>query len=1812
MLADPVLRAQVQELFAASQVQTRLVHFLKDPALQEVSVQLLAQPEMAQAARSLFQSQPDALPAAATLLSQPTTSPPLLEILTRPEMQAIAQQVVQIWSDQAASPDEAIQRLATLLQTSEGRAVLNQTLEAAPQQVSEWLNRLLTSDQTPANTEALTRFLTLPAVQKALPQFLEQAPPETAARLLTTIAEKAPTPVAQTILKYPAIQAQIPRLLSQPETAAPLLRLLARPDLQEESSRALQSQTQSTAQALEKVLTQAIPRSGQPITTRLPQQPPQNTGSIPTHSNPAETQASIRTTLELLSRPELAGLARQVVSNNAVRQAVIQQLATPQTAAPILATLARPEAAQLARLILAPSQNLPSPTPGTTGPAPTVTPAPVSTPPAVPQTPSVPPVPSPPQPSATRTQSAPTPQNQSSQPAPPKPVPHPTGQALEGLLDLSSKPVTPQAVQQAAQVLQIAQQPGLESLAQTLAQSPVLAQNTPAYLAQPLTRDAWVSLLTQPAQASETQALLAAPGVRNALANALAAEGGTELAARLLDAPATARALIETLASSQQLPLLDRVLSQPAQQDRLATLLSTPETRDVLLPLLARPEMQATARLILQSPTLASEIGRQIENSENRATALQIITQATPPPAVSQALAQALSTPKAIASLQELLISGQAPVSTAPPEAPPAPAVSTALKLLAQPEMADVARQVFEAPEARQVLIQVLKQTSPVTIPESPDSASSQSVSKPPEEVTTILRILTQPNMIQTARALFSQPEAREALNQALSQLSALPGTPSLSRTDTAMLLDILSQPEMAAIARQAFSATDARTFLARVLSAPALPTAPQPTTDSVSVLRILARPEMARVAQDVLARPEVMARIPELLSSATTRAATLEVLARPELSNTVRSILESPEAQTTLVALLGSDKTQRQAAQLFDNLQLAKPLLSALASVKNSPQQTTLLENPHVQNFLAKTLTQEPALRFEALQILSQARTPAPAEQLLTRPEVRALLPEMLESSETRPALLNILSRLNQQPQPSPAAQNLLNSLQDPRITEILKNSLLTTTATSTPPPPSVSNPPTPSPATPATPPTPPVPSSTAHPASPVPPPPPTAEAEIALRLLARIETASSPKTLSPELAEQNLAPILRQSLQNPALRSAVLDILARPQNGTLAREVLSDPETQQALREILGLDMTGKTVPSDSAPRISATELQTLARALSQPETARQTLELLGNDPSRLARLVEDLANRVSTRAALDLLTRPDLKNLWSAAEKNPEIQRTLEKLLLSPEAQNSLRALLRQPDRALPLLDRLAQPENIQLAARLFERPQIQSAASSLLAQPETREPFLRLLSQPALADAAVRILNQPNVQEELNAILQDPSTRALLRPLLEKPVMTDTLIRILQNATQTAPSDDIQQFIQNILQTLHATNTTGTPQSQNSLFNLSLNQALARYGATGLTNGSPIQPFDLQKTGTATISDATGSLPQSASTSRPQATARLDTLLRQTFGLSAPEGTAFLSETTLQQIEASLAHLSAVSPARAQNALRALLLLGLTETPELNRVIEQIAQRLEGIATQLAQKGGLPIGQTEPALSETPLLPLRFGSLSSEQLGNLVRTLSQNGVEIRFAGRDASGNVQLHLLLGDLPAGSAERSSLSPNPSVVRQSNLTPDDLTVLRQGLGESRVIEPAQPAIWSRTAASAEAATPARPEILLAATALRDGERTIETLAARAGNPANPLFRPEAQAPSILPAFMSAFFPWFKPDSEIRERAGGESPQETETPHIPSMLELVLEGPLLLSYEPGELMIPGTDIPLILPPDYWDDGILDVWWEPIP
>lgn len=79
--------------------------------------------------------------------------------------------------------------------------------------------------------------------------------------------------------------------------------------------------------------------------------------------------------------------------------------------------------------------------------------------------------------------------------------------------------------------------------------------------------------------------------------------------------------------------------------------------------------------------------------------------------------------------------------------------------------------------------------------------------------------------------------------------------------------------------------------------------------------------------------------------------------------------------------------------------------------------------------------------------------------------------------------------------------------------------------------------------------------------------------------------------------------------------------------------------------------------------------------------------------------------------------------------------------------------------------------------------------------------------------------------------------------------------------------------------------------------------------------------------------------------------------------------------------------------------------------------------------------------------------------------------------------------------------------------------------------------------------------------------------------------------------RPEATVQSAFNYHLAALFPWFDFSARPTDAAMKQNLRTKNGAVIPSMLDLVLTEPLLLGYEPGELMIPGTDIPLILPPD---------------
>ena len=267
------------------------------------------------------------------------------------------------------------------------------------------------------------------------------------------------------------------------------------------------------------------------------------------------------------------------------------------------------------------------------------------------------------------------------------------------------------------------------------------------------------------------------------------------------------------------------------------------------------------------------------------------------------------------------------------------------------------------------------------------------------------------------------------------------------------------------------------------------------------------------------------------------------------------------------------------------------------------------------------------------------------------------------------------------------------------------------------------------------------------------------------------------------------------------------------------------------------------------------------------------------------------------------------------------------------------------------------------------------------------------------------------------------------------------------------------------------------------------------------------------------------------------------------LWQIFG---PEGKYPISPENLERLERALERLADTSPARARQALRTLPILAELGAGNLESVLEQVAQRFEKMSAQLAQKGGLPPELREPVLTGSSLLMMGFEDLSGDRLTALVRTLVQRGVEITFAGRNLSGAAQIHIQMAEMPLGSAERRE-APLPSGA-----------VLFSGLS--------------------------RGETAALANLLPD--RQVADLLAG--------LRPEAAAQYAFNPLITALFGWlrFGPAPGATAGKGGFVAEGGEL--IPSMLDLVRMEPLLLTYEPGELLIPGTDIPLILPPGWQD------------
>ncbi|HUT26026.1 MAG TPA: hypothetical protein VM492_16950, partial [Sumerlaeia bacterium] len=180
------------------------------------------------------------------------------------------------------------------------------------------------------------------------------------------------------------------------------------------------------------------------------------------------------------------------------------------------------------------------------------------------------------------------------------------------------------------------------------------------------------------------------------------------------------------------------------------------------LEILARPEMLETAQRvfrIIARPDNVARVPQLLGNDATRGAVLEILARVAPGTEQAAIVAGVLSDPQAVETLTRLFLSAPLPA-----EAPGLPfETSEALRILGWPEMANVAKQVFQSAEARAALARIL------TVVPSP-SAQTESSPPPgrpaptPDHIASIVRMLARPEMAQAAQQVFAFADARNAL----------------------------------------------------------------------------------------------------------------------------------------------------------------------------------------------------------------------------------------------------------------------------------------------------------------------------------------------------------------------------------------------------------------------------------------------------------------------------------------------------------------------------------------------------------------------------------------------------------------------------------------------------------------------------------------------------------------------------------------------------------------------------------------------------------------------------------------------------------------------------------------------------------------------------------------------------------------------------------------------------------------------------------------------------------------------------------------
>lgn len=307
--------------------------------------------------------------------------------------------------------------------------------------------------------------------------------------------------------------------------------------------------------------------------------------------------------------------------------------------------------------------------------------------------------------------------------------------------------------------------------------------------------------------------------------------------------------------------------------------------------------------------------------------------------------------------------------------------------------------------------------------------------------------------------------------------------------------------------------------------------------------------------------------------------------------------------------------------------------------------------------------------------------------------------------------------------------------------------------------------------------------------------------------------------------------------------------------------------------------------------------------------------------------------------------------------------------------------------------------------------------------------------------------------------------------------------------------------------------------------------------------------------------------------------------------------------------LEPLSSALDHLSRVAPNRGDRLLASLSTILKLKPDAPMEFLRQITRGIDELSTRLRMKGGLSNGLAEPRAGGM-LIGLRLGAVSSSQFAQSVRGLMGAGIDIQQISRASDGSAQILIGMGDAPAGAASRALPALVPGMIPYGNLRSGDLAafwpLLATQNGNAGARSNRTSSYWPARGEDrrlAPSAQMAGDEIdrLLALRRIRVGARVGRETAEAADRP-----RPAEMARTLRAGGLLNFaynynyavlFPWFDPTMPPADIGIAGTMTAEDGTIIPTFLDLIAEEPPMLGYTPDEIMVPGTDIPLILRPD---------------